>query len=163
MFFEVKLDHYVPEMDQAERPSRLLVGRIEPELFNIWTLSLSKLLESTRYIKYEFYKQFFFFLVPSVLPILFIGQRMKYCRKIKRMNSVHSETLILTPSVRWVCKLWLSSERFICSGTLFCSLVGGLFVKLMLKSGVRHHPWLWQYTKYKFRTAAVPNEFGYNG
>ena len=28
------------------------------------------------------------------------------------MNSVHSETLILTPSVRWVCKSWLSSERF---------------------------------------------------
>lgn len=60
MFFEVKLDHYVPEMDQAKGPSRPLIGRIEPELLNIWTLSLSKLLESTRYIKYEFYKQFFF-------------------------------------------------------------------------------------------------------
>ena len=28
------------------------------------------------------------------------------------MNSIHSETLILTPSVRWVCKSWLTGERF---------------------------------------------------
>ena len=41
-----------------------------------------------------------------------LSQRMKYNRKIKRMNSIHSETLILTPSVRWVCKSWLASERF---------------------------------------------------
>ena len=35
---------------------------------------------------------------------------MKYNRKIKRMNSIHSETLILTPSVRWVCKPCLAND-----------------------------------------------------